>query len=71
VDREGPRQQPVAIRTLADLGAQSQLDAYCNACRHSSRLDLAELRERYGPDLSLEALRARLRARAAAPALWT
>jgi hypothetical protein len=56
-----PSQQPVAIRTLADLGAQSQLYAYCNACHHSSQLDLTALRERYGPQLSLNSLQTRLR----------
>ena len=61
MDREGPRQRPVAIRTLGDLAAQSQLYAYCDACRHSTQLDLAALRERYGPQLSLKRLRGRLR----------
>ena len=41
--------------------ASTPVVAYCNSCRHSSRLGLAELRERYGPDLSLKGLRARLR----------
>ena len=61
MDREGPRQRAVVIRTLGDLGAQSQLYAYCDACRHSTQLDLAALRERYGPQLSLKRLRGRLR----------
>jgi hypothetical protein len=63
VDREGPRQRAVAIRTLGDLGEQSQLYAYCDACRHSAQLDLAALRERCGPQLSLArtAVRARRR----------
>ena len=54
-------QRAVAIRTLGDLGEQSQLYAYCDACRHSSQLDLAALRERCGPKLSFKSLRARLR----------
>jgi hypothetical protein len=61
VDRQGPRQRPVAIRTLGDLGEQSQLYAYCDACRYSTQLDLTALRERYGPQLSLKRLQARLR----------
>jgi hypothetical protein len=55
------RQRTVAIPTIGDLGERNHLYAYCNACRHSSRLDLAALRERYGPQLSLKSLRARLR----------
>jgi hypothetical protein len=61
VDREGARQRPVAIRTLGDLGEQSQLYAYCDACRHSAQLDLAALRERCGPQLPLKRLQGRLR----------
>jgi hypothetical protein len=61
VEREEPRQRPIVIRTLGDLGERNELYAYCDSCRHSSRLDLAELRERHGPDLSLNALRSRLR----------
>ncbi len=55
------RTKPVAIRALGDLAERSQLYAYCAACRHSSQLDLAGLRERHGSDLSLRKLRARLR----------
>jgi hypothetical protein len=54
-------QRPVAIRILGDLGERDQLYAYCSACRHNRRLDLAALRERYDPQLSLKSLRARLR----------
>jgi hypothetical protein len=36
-----PRQRPVAIRTLADLGERDHLYAYCHACRHNSPLDPA------------------------------
>jgi hypothetical protein len=61
VEREGPRQRPIVIRTIGDLGERNELYAYCDACRHSNRLDLAELREWYGPNLSLKALRRRLR----------
>jgi hypothetical protein len=61
VEREGPRQRPVAIRTLGDLGERTQLFAYCSRCRHSSELDLSALRERHGVQLSLKRLRARLR----------
>jgi hypothetical protein len=56
-----PSQRPVTISTLGDLGERSELYAYCGSCHHSRRLDLAELRERYGLDLSLRRLRARLR----------
>jgi hypothetical protein len=49
------------IRTIGDLGERDQLYAYCEVCRHSRQLDLPELRERYGPELSLKVLRARLR----------
>ena len=55
-----PSQWPVAIRSIGDLGERSHLYAYCNACRHSSELDLSALRERYGVQLSLKRLRARL-----------
>ena len=58
MDREGPRQRAVVIRTLGDLGEQSQLYAYCDACRHSTQL---ALRERCGPQLSLKRLQGRLR----------
>jgi hypothetical protein len=61
MDAKQPRQRPIVIRTLGDLGERNELYAYCDSCRHSSQLDLAELRERYGPDLSLKTLRARLR----------
>jgi hypothetical protein len=54
VEREEPRQRPVVIRTIGDLGERNQLYACCDACRHTSRLDLAALRERYGPQLSLK-----------------
>lgn len=56
-----PRQRPVAITTLGDLGKRQLLYAYCNSCRHSRQLDLKALCERYGPQLSLEDLRSRLR----------
>jgi hypothetical protein len=61
MDRDRTSQGPVAIRTIGDLGEHSQMYAYCNACRHSSELDLAALCERYGPQLTLTHLRARLR----------
>jgi hypothetical protein len=61
MDRDRTSQGPVAIRTINDLGEHSQMYAYCNACRHSSQLDVAALRERYGSDLSLKSMRARLR----------
>jgi DNA-directed RNA polymerase subunit RPC12/RpoP len=63
VASRGPsqRQQPVAIRTIGDLGERNQLYAHCQRCRHRRQLDLAALRERHGPDLSLTRLRARLR----------
>jgi hypothetical protein len=54
-------QRTVATRTIGDLGERDQLYAYCSACRHSARLDLAALRDRYGPQLALKSLRARLR----------
>jgi hypothetical protein len=54
------RQQPVVIRTIADLGPNVRLLAYCHACRHCSDLDVRELLERYGP-LTLIKLRDRLR----------
>jgi hypothetical protein len=54
-------QRTVAIRTIGDLGERDQLYAQCSACRHSARLDLAALRDRYGPQLALKSLRARLR----------
>jgi hypothetical protein len=53
-------QRTVTIRTIGDLGECDQLYAYCSACRHNSQLDLAALRERYGPQLSLKNMRARL-----------
>jgi hypothetical protein len=56
-----PRQRPVAIRTLGDLGKRDELYAYCDTCRHSRPLDLAALRQRYGAQFSLTRLRARLR----------
>jgi len=55
------RQRAVAIKALGDLGHRDRLYAYCNACRYSRQLDLAALRERYGPQLSFKGLRARLR----------
>jgi hypothetical protein len=55
------RQRPVAIRAIGDLGERAHLYAYCNACRHSSHLDLAALCERYGAQLALTSLRARVR----------
>jgi hypothetical protein len=61
MDRDQTSQGPVAIRTIGDLGEHSQMYAYCNACRHSSELALAALRECCGSDLSLKTLRARLR----------
>jgi hypothetical protein len=61
MDRDRPSQRRVAIRTLGDLGEHNELYAYCDSCRHSRQLDLADLRERYGPELSLKGLRARLR----------
>jgi hypothetical protein len=54
-------QQTVAIRTIGDLGERDRLYAYCSGCRHSARLELATLRDRYGPHLSLKSLRSRLR----------
>jgi hypothetical protein len=54
-------QRPIAIQTIGDLGERDQLYAYCEVCRHGRQLDLAEPRERYGPELSLKGLRARLR----------
>jgi len=59
--RDQSRQRPLVIRTIGDLGERDHLYAYCNACRHSSQLDLAALRQRYGERLSLRSLRARLR----------
>jgi hypothetical protein len=56
-----PRQQPVAIRAIGDLRERDHLYGYCLTCRHSSHLDLAALRERYGAQLALTSLRARLR----------
>jgi hypothetical protein len=61
MERDRTSQRTVAIRTIGDLGERDQLYAYCSACRHSSQLDLTVLRERYGPQLSLTDLRARLR----------
>jgi hypothetical protein len=58
---DGPRQRPIAIRMLGDLGERERLYAYCNVCRHSGRLDLVALRKRYGAQLSLNSLRGRLR----------
>jgi hypothetical protein len=55
-----PRQKPVTIRTIAEIGDHSQLYAYCDACRHRRQLDLAALRERYGPQLPLKRLQGRL-----------
>jgi hypothetical protein len=49
------------MRTLGDLGERDRLYAYCDTCRHSKQLDLAALRERYGPQLSLSSLQTRLR----------
>jgi hypothetical protein len=54
--REQASQEPVVIRTLGDLGERNELYAYCDACRHSRQLDLAALRDRYGPQLSLKRL---------------
>jgi hypothetical protein len=61
MDRDRPSQRPVSIRTIGDLSERNQLYAYCSRCRHSRQLDLAALRKRYGPDLSLKRLRVRLR----------
>jgi hypothetical protein len=55
------RQQPVVVRTLGDLGSRSKLVAYCTSCRRSRFLDLEALRTRYGAELALRSLRARLR----------
>jgi hypothetical protein len=55
------RQRPIAVEAIGDLGERGQLYAYCDACRHSVRLDLDGLRERYGAQLSLKRLRAKLR----------
>jgi hypothetical protein len=53
---------PVVIRSLGDLNDdRSKLVAYCTSCRRSQFLDLAALRTRYGAELSLCSLRARLR----------
>jgi hypothetical protein len=59
--RDRRQQRTVAIRTIGDLGDRNQLYAYCEACRHNSQLDLAALRKRYGRQLALKDLRARLR----------
>jgi hypothetical protein len=58
---ERPPQRPVAVTTIGDLGDRDQVFAYCGACRHSRQLDLGALRDRYGSQLTLAALRARLR----------
>jgi hypothetical protein len=55
------RMHELVVRTLADLGEQSRLAAYCPSCRRSQFLDLEALRARYGAELSLRNLRARLR----------
>ena len=54
-------QQKLVVRTIGDLEGCSKLAAYCRSCRHSQFLDLEALRTRYGADLSLQSLRARLR----------
>jgi hypothetical protein len=51
----------VVIRTIGDLEGRSRLVAYCPSCRHRQFLDLEALRQRYGSELSLRSLRARLR----------
>jgi hypothetical protein len=53
--------QQLVVRTIGDLDESSRLAAYCPACRRSQFLDLVALRARYGADLSLRSLRARLR----------
>ena len=52
-------QQPLIVGTIDDLSEQQCLFAHCERCGHSGRLDLDELRERYGPT-TLPELRSRL-----------
>ena len=54
-------QQKLVVRTIGDLEGCSRLVAYCTSCRRSQFLDLEALRKRYGAELSLGSLRARLR----------
>jgi hypothetical protein len=54
---------------IGELGDHNQIYAYCSRCRHSGPLDLAALRERYSPQLSLGAYGLGCAARGAAPAL--
>jgi hypothetical protein len=53
-------ERPVVIRTIADLGPNVRLLAYCHACRHCSDLDIRGVLDCYG-QIPLTTLRQRLR----------
>ena len=48
------------IDTLANLGPNFWLAAYCRTCFRYTRLERTRLILRYGPDIDLDDLRARL-----------
>jgi hypothetical protein len=61
LNRPRPRQVPILVRTIADLGEHTRLFASCPRCHHTHALDLDALRTRYGARLSLRRLSNMLR----------
>ena len=59
--REMPKQQPITIATLADLGARDCLVMHCDPCNRHEEMDLWKLAEDHGPDFPLRELRRRAR----------
>jgi hypothetical protein len=41
-------ERPLVIRTIADLGPNVRLLAYCHACRHTGEIDVRGLQKRHG-----------------------
>jgi hypothetical protein len=57
----GNEPRTIVIRTLGDLGPNERLWASCERCGHSLKLDLEDLRTKYGTRMPIRRIAGMLR----------